>query len=59
MKDIEQLSQELHRIIDQKPALPQLIEQTSRLLNEFAGSIRWFQELIESKLFDSEFFYLS
>jgi predicted metal-dependent enzyme (double-stranded beta helix superfamily) len=56
MKDIEQLSHELHRIIDQKPALPQLIEQTRHLLNEFAGSIRWFHEFLESKLFDSEFF---
>ncbi len=56
MKDIEQLSQALRRTIDQKPALLQLIEQVSHLLKEFAGSTRWFQEFLESKLFDGDFF---
>lgn len=56
MKDIEELSHEFRRIIDQELALPQFIEQARHLLSEFAGSTRWFHEFLESKLFDKEFF---
>jgi predicted metal-dependent enzyme (double-stranded beta helix superfamily) len=56
VNDIEKLSQDFQKIIERKPALPQLIEQSRSLLTEFTSNTRWFHEFIENKLFDSEFF---
>jgi predicted metal-dependent enzyme (double-stranded beta helix superfamily) len=56
MNDFEQLNQELHKILERKPALPRLIEQVSPIVSEFAGNTRWFHEFIENKVFDTEFF---
>lgn len=56
MKEIEQLNQELHRIIINNLGLPQLFEQISDRMTEFASSTRWFQDYLASKLFDSAFY---